>query len=146
MAGIALVDTDPPPLCSQIRAEDLMAQPVVTLPKKVTVESVRGILKNTTHNKYPIVVMHSWCFCLLLNIFYFRVRFEVDFEKKFKFNLNRFSWQTAAGTLEGAITRSVLITMIKHKIFDGSDFYEAEAASLLAKEFPSKLNVKVLKP
>ncbi|KAF6201370.1 hypothetical protein GE061_005818 [Apolygus lucorum] len=55
MAGMPIVHTDPPPFCSTMTAENLMASPVVTISKKTNVETVRNMLKMTTHNCYPIV-------------------------------------------------------------------------------------------
>ncbi|BES99966.1 Hypothetical protein NTJ_12783 [Nesidiocoris tenuis] len=54
MAGIPCVNTDPPPFCSQITAQELMSEPPVTLMKKMSVESLRNTLKSTTHNCFPI--------------------------------------------------------------------------------------------
>jgi chloride channel 7 len=55
LAGIPLLEWDPPAMTSQLNAQHIMTHPVVVLRETETVRNIMFILENTDHNGFPVV-------------------------------------------------------------------------------------------
>lgn len=55
LRGLPILPTDPPPLTSNITAEEIMSTSVVTIPTCVVVAEVLAKLKNTNFHCFPVV-------------------------------------------------------------------------------------------
>lgn len=101
LAGIPLLDWDPPLFTSNINANDVMSHPVVVLNERESVARIVDVLKTTKHHGFPVVE---------------------SFDPKNPPD-NHF------GLLKGLILRHQLITLLKKKSYNGilktEDFTES---------------------
>ncbi|CAH0385232.1 unnamed protein product [Bemisia tabaci] len=96
LRGLPILPTDPPPLTSNITAEEIMSTSVVTIPTCVVVAEVLAKLKNTNFHCFPVVGQST-----LVNTQ------DPDFLIPY-------------GQLEGLILRSQLIVLLMNKAFEES--------------------------
>lgn len=74
-----LLAWDPPPLSSNISANNMMTQPVITLKTRETVKNIVKTLKTYSHNGFPVIeYVHNYEFvskclisCSITFLFYF---------------------------------------------------------------------------
>lgn len=62
LSGVPLLVSEPPPLTSDITAEDFMSDTVCAIPHIIMVGKLVDILNTTKHNGFPVVAPKV-CFC-----------------------------------------------------------------------------------
>lgn len=91
--GLPLLAWDPPPLSSNISANNMMTQPVVTLKTRETVENIVKTLKKYSHNGFPVIeyvhnnelVSNYLTNYSIILLFYFLILFIIIYEHTYIF-------------------------------------------------------------
>ncbi|VVC43666.1 Hypothetical protein CINCED_3A022182 [Cinara cedri] len=96
LSGIPLMAWDPPPLSSNIYANEVMSHPVAVFKSKETVGQIIDTLKTYTYNGFPVV----------------DGIFNLDSEESYCNNYK------PNGRLRGLILRSQLIVLLQNKVFN----------------------------
>ncbi|XP_025115195.1 H(+)/Cl(-) exchange transporter 7-like isoform X3 [Pomacea canaliculata] len=87
VSGIPLLSSEPPPLCENVKASELMSQPVLSIYPVEKVGHIIDILENETFHGFPII------------------------------DQDPSSFLQAKGKLHGLILRSQLLIMLQKKVF-----------------------------
>ncbi|XP_060862094.1 H(+)/Cl(-) exchange transporter 7-like isoform X1 [Metopolophium dirhodum] len=111
LSGMPLLAWDPPPLSSNIYANNLMTHPVITFKTKETVGNIVKILKTYSHNGFPVIEYVQ--------------NYELD-EGKTKCYLR------------GLILRSQLIVLLENKVFHGplTNYWDSVTMETFREDYP----------
>ena len=93
LKGLPLLETKASPVMYRLRASDIMTEHVVTLKEVESVQHVVDVLRNTTHNGFPIVKVPQ---------------------------ASRHVESSLEGHFAGLISRSQLLTILKFKAFQAA--------------------------
>jgi len=94
LAGVPLLSWDPPPLSATTYASEVMSHPIITLSTQEKVGRIMDVLKNSSHNGYPVVD-----------------------DAGPPLSDDPLQYRREFGKARGLILRSELIVMLQHKIF-----------------------------
>ncbi|XP_050395786.1 H(+)/Cl(-) exchange transporter 7 isoform X1 [Patella vulgata] len=97
VSGIPLLSWEPPPLCENIKASEVMSQPVLSLHTEEKVGSILEILESETYGGFPVV----------------------ETNPKYR--------QYYSGKLKGLILKNQLLVLLKKKIFAPEGMLPPEA-------------------
>uniref|UniRef100_A0A2S2NYS5 Chloride channel protein n=1 Tax=Schizaphis graminum TaxID=13262 RepID=A0A2S2NYS5_SCHGA len=111
LSGMPLLAWDPPPLSSNIYADNLMTHPVITFKTKESVGNIVKTLKKYSHNGFPVIEYVQ--------------NYELD-EGKTKCYLR------------GLILRSQLIVLLENKVFDGplTNYWDSVTMETFREDYP----------